>query len=183
VQIKEMKTRSVQMTMQRLLSHQGVDASDFNRRPWCSSALSRSISYECAQLWKFAADGRAHRRTVWSDWMGQWDTSKPQSEAVVQASRRVLRSVVRELRTIRADPNFFETGRPGGIEVLEWLRSKNLSSYAPLFAHHDIVCNPTLFSHVMVLRDCIWGTNGFVLKQSRGFDWNHSCGVLITAML
>ena len=106
------------------------------------------------------------------------------SSARVALPARFRRAVLlRELRTIRADPNFFETGRPGGIEVLEWLRSKNLSSYAPLFAHHDIVCNPTLFSHVMVLRDCIWGTNGFVLKQSRGFDSNHSCGVLITAML
>jgi len=61
-----------------------------------------------------------------------------QDELVVESARRCLMVIKREIFKIRTHPRRFANNRPGGQEVLDWLREKQLSSYAPIFLHYGL---------------------------------------------
>jgi hypothetical protein len=61
-----------------------------------------------------------------------------QDALVLESARRCLMVIKREIFNIRTHPFRFANNRPGGQEVLDWLRENQLSCYAPLFLHYGL---------------------------------------------
>jgi len=61
-----------------------------------------------------------------------------QDALVLESARRCLIMIKREIFNIRTHPLRFANNRPGGQEVLDWLRENQLSCYAPLFLHYGL---------------------------------------------
>jgi hypothetical protein len=61
-----------------------------------------------------------------------------QKDLVRESAHRCLMVIDREILEIRMLPAFFVSNRPGGQEVLDWLRERQLGSYLPIFVRNGL---------------------------------------------